>query len=240
MSLRLIYGKSGTGKSTFIYNEIKEKINDGKKIYIITPEQFSFTAEKKLLETLENKAVLNAEVLTFNRMAYRVRSEVGGIANTSITNCGKAMLIYNILADKKNNLKFLGKSEENIELIIDQITEFKQHGVTIEDLKNIQEETENEYLKLKIKDMLTIYSEFQNNIENRYIDENDNLTILANQLVDVDIFNNTIIYIDEFVGFTKQEYEIIKQLAKSANQLTVSICSDSIEEGISTSVFSPS
>ena len=157
MSLRLIYGKSGTGKSTFIYNEIKEKINDGKKIYIITPEQFSFTAEKKLLETLDNKAVLNAEVLTFNRMAYRVKSEVGGIANTSITNCGKAMLIYNILADKKNNLKFLGKSEENIELIIDQITEFKQHGVTIEDLKNIQEETENEYLKLKIKDMLTIY-----------------------------------------------------------------------------------
>ena len=50
---------------------------------------------------------------------------------------------------------------------------------------------------------------------------------------DVDMFNNTIIYIDEFVGFTKQEYEIIKQLAKAASMLTVSICSDSIEEGIS-------
>lgn len=54
MSFRLIYGKSGTGKSTFIYNEIKEKIAGNKKIYIITPEQFSFTAEKKLLETFDN------------------------------------------------------------------------------------------------------------------------------------------------------------------------------------------
>ena len=233
MSFRLIYGKSGTGKSTFIYNEIKEKINEDKKIYIITPEQFSFTAEKKLLETLGNKAVINAEVLTFNRMAYRVKAEVGGTAGASISNSGKAMLIYNILSDKKNNLKFLGKSEENIELIIDQITEFKQHGVTIEDLKKMQKETQDSYLKVKIQDMLTIYTEFQNNIENRYIDENDNLTILANQLTDVDMFNDTIIYIDEFVGFTKQEYEIISQLAKVASLLTVTICSDSIEEGIS-------
>ena len=34
MSIRLIYGKSGAGKSEFIFNEIKELINCGKKIYI--------------------------------------------------------------------------------------------------------------------------------------------------------------------------------------------------------------
>ena len=135
MSIRLIYGKSGSGKSEFIFNEIKELINCGKKIYIITPEHFSFTAEKKLLETLGNSAVLNAEVLTFNRMAYRVAAEVGGTAKINISNSGKAMLIYNILCGKKSKLKFLGKSDENIELIIDQITEFKKHGVMVEDLK---------------------------------------------------------------------------------------------------------
>ena len=52
MPLRIIYGKSGTGKSSYIYNEISEKIkqNEKSKIYIVTPEQFSFTAEKKLME----------------------------------------------------------------------------------------------------------------------------------------------------------------------------------------------
>ena len=48
MSLRLVYGRAGKGKSSFLYNEIKDKINEKSKIYIITPEQFSFTAEKKL------------------------------------------------------------------------------------------------------------------------------------------------------------------------------------------------
>ena len=233
MSFRLIYGKSGTGKSTYIFNEIKEKINNDKKIYIITPEQFSFTAEKKLLETLGNTAVLNAEVLTFNRMAYRVAQEVGGTAKVSISNSGKAMLIYNILSNKKSKLKFLGKSEENIELIIDQITEFKKHGVLVNDLKEMMEQTKDEYLKLKIQDMLQVYTDFEKMIENRYIDENDALTNLANQLSDVHIFDDAIFYIDEFVGFTKQEYEIIKQLARVANIVTVSICSDSIEDSIS-------
>lgn len=233
MSLRLIYGKSGSGKSEFIFDEIKKLINCGKKIYVITPEQFSFTAEKKLLEVLGNTAVLNAEVLTFNRMAYRVAGEVGGTAKVSITNSGKAMLIYNILCGKKSKLKFLGKSDENIELIIDQITEFKKHGVLVDDLNKMMEETTDNYLKLKIQDILQVYSEFEKKIENRYIDENDNLTNLANQLSDVKIFDDTLIYIDEFVGFTKQEYEIIKQLSKVASQVNISICTDSIQDSIS-------
>lgn len=233
MSIRLIYGRSGSGKSEFIFEEIKRLINCGKKIYIITPEQFSFTAEKKLLETLGNSAVLNAEVLTFNRMAYRVLTEVGGTAKTSISNSGKAMLIYNILCGKKSKLKFLGKSDENIELIINQITEFKKHGVLVDDLKKMMEETSDNYLKLKIQDILYVYSEFEDKIENRYIDENDNLTNLANHLGEVDLFKDTLIYIDEFVGFTKQEYEIIKQLAKDASQVNIAICSDSIENSIS-------
>ena len=77
MSLKIIYGRSGTGKSTYIFNEIAKKIENKlkRKIYIITPEQFSFTAEKKLMDSVKTKAVIDAEVLTFNRMAYRVIQE---------------------------------------------------------------------------------------------------------------------------------------------------------------------
>lgn len=76
MSLRLIYGRAGTGKSQFCFNEISDKVSCKNKIYIITPEQFSFTSEQKLLNSIKQNAVINAEVLTFNRMAYRVAGEV--------------------------------------------------------------------------------------------------------------------------------------------------------------------
>ena len=68
MGLRIIYGKPGTGKSDFCFSEIANLIDKEKKIYIITPEQFSFTAEKKLMDKMENlksKAVNRVDTIRF-------------------------------------------------------------------------------------------------------------------------------------------------------------------------------
>ena len=228
MSLKIIYGRSGTGKSTYLFNEIAEKIKKEKrKIYIITPEQFSFTAEKKLLESIDASSVISAEVLTFNRMAYRVLKEIGN-AKQNLSSEGKAMLIYNILSEQKSNLKFIGKSQENVELIGTQLTEFKKHGITVENLKNAVENTENKYLQAKLNDMLCVYKNYEEEIENEYIDENDNLSILAENLDLVHDFDHTDIYIDEFVGFTHQEYEIIRKLMKKANTINITVCTDDV------------
>ena len=75
MGLRLIYGRAGTGKSEFCFKEICQNIHKPNKIYMITPEQFSYMQERKMLDILHENAVINAEVLTFARMAYRVLKE---------------------------------------------------------------------------------------------------------------------------------------------------------------------
>lgn len=229
MSLKIIYGKSGSGKSTYIFNEIAEKIKEGmSKIYIITPEQFSFTAEKKLLDSIESVSVLTAEVLTFNRMAYRVLQETGSASLSNLSSSGKSMLIYNILLDKKDNLKFIGKSSDNIDLIGTQITEFKKHGITPDTLKSAIDNTEDRYLKSKLNDMFCVYEKYAEEISSKYIDENDNLTLLAQRLDLIHDFDDSIIYIDEFVGFTHQEYEIIKKLLKVAKEVNITVCTDDI------------
>lgn len=228
MSLQIVYGTAGSGKSEYCFNTILKEIKNENKIYIITPEQFSFTAEKKLLEKIGTGAVINAEVLTFNRMAYRMMQEVYGATKVHLTDCGKSMLIYDILFRNSKNLKFLAKTDENIEMISTQITEFKKHKIGTEDLKNFMEETDDQYLKAKIKDMEIVYEEFENTMQNKYIDENDMLTILRNNLEKTNIFDDAIFFIDEFVGFTKQEYEIIKKLLQIAKKVTVTACLDNI------------
>ena len=239
MGLRIIYGKAGSGKSQYIYNEINEKIKENKKIYIITPEQFSFTAEQKLM--VNRKAIIGAEVITFNRLAYRVINEVGGVIHTNLTKCGKAMLIFSILQSEKNNLTFLNKSDENIEICLRIISELKKHAVTIEDLKKIQEKVENKYLKNKLKDIILIYEKFENKIENNYIDETDLLTILAENIDKIDLLKNSEVYIDEFAGFTEQEYQAIKKIIKIANNVTITFCTDnlSLDTDPNTDIFYP-
>ena len=239
MGLRIIYGKAGSGKSQYIYNEINEKIKENKKIYIITPEQFSFTAEQKLMEN--RKSIIGAEVITFNRLAYRVINEIGGVIHTNLTKCGKAMLIFSILQSEKNNLTFLNKSDENIEICMRIISELKKHAVTIEDLKKVQEKIENKYLKNKLKDIILIYEKFENKIENNYIDETDLLTILAENIDKIDLLKNSEVYIDEFAGFTEQEYQAIKKIIKISNNVTITFCTDnlSLDTDPNTDIFYP-
>ena len=230
MGLRIVYGKSGAGKSEYIFNEIKNKINGNEKIYIITPEQFSFIAEKKLLETVKNTSVINAEVLTFERMAYRVMNEVGGVTKTNLTESGKIMLLYNIIDAQKDNLKFLGKTDKNLEVVSKSITEFKKHNINVENLEETIKIVQDKYLENKLQDIYLLYKNYQEKIKNNYIDENDVLTILANQLEKTNMFKDTLIYIDEFAGFTPQEYAIIKKLLECAKNITITMCTDSIVE----------
>ena len=232
MGLRIIYGRPGSGKSQFCFSEIAKLIDKKGSIFIITPEQFSFTAERKLMEAVNKNAVINAEVITLTRMAYRVLNDIGGEIKQSLSKCGKAMLVYSILNKYKKELEFLGKSDENIDLVIRTITEFKKHGITINNLKDEVEKTQDAYLKTKLSDMILLYENFENKIVDNYIDDTDLLTMLAKHLDEVEFIKNSIIYIDEFAGFTHQEYEIIKGLIKHAKQVNITICVDNLNPAI--------
>ena len=229
MGLRFVYGPAGTGKTTFCFEEIKNRIGSEEKIYIITPEQFSFTAERNLLEVVKKGSAINAEVLTFNRMAYRVFQEVGGASQTILTECGNMILIYDILESKKNEIKFLGKSEKNLDVVQRMFTELKKHNVKLEDLENAINSIDDMYLKTKLNDIFILYKEYETRLADNYIDTNDVLTLLAEKLDESKMFDNSVIYIDEFAGFTKQEYTLIKKLLSKAKQVNITVCSDWLE-----------
>ena len=80
--------------------------------------------------------------------------------------------------------------------------------------------------------MKLIYSEFEEKISKEYIEEDDLLEILANNIEKTDIVTDSIIYIDEFAGFTKQEYEIIKKMILLSKQVNITITIDKLEYAI--------
>ena len=230
MGLRFIYGTAGTGKSEFCFNEIKNNIKNKEKIYIITPEQFSYSAEKKLLEEINTNASVNAEVISFNRIANRVFTEVGGANEVLISKSSKAMLIYSILEKEKKNLKFLNSSDDNIDIILKEITEFKKHNITTLNIEEENKKIENPELNQKLNEINLIYKIYEENIKKKFIDEEDILTKLAEKIPESKMFDNSIVYIDEFAGFTKQEYNIVEKILEKAKQVNITICADNLEE----------
>ena len=76
MGLRLITGRSGSGKTKLCLEEISSKQKNRKKttIYIV-PEQFSLQAERELVK--KSGGIMPAVVLSFRRLAENIFSECG-------------------------------------------------------------------------------------------------------------------------------------------------------------------
>lgn len=229
MKLNIIYGRSGTGKSKYIYESIKNKLGSN-KIFLIVPEQCNLSAEKKLFEVIDKNSLIDAEILTLSRMAYRVLNEVGGEYN-HLSKAGKDMLIFDLLSKEKNNLNFLGKSEKNIDIVNRMFTEFKKHGISVNDLEMAN--IEDSYTSLKLKDITLLYKKYEEKLESNFIDENDSLSILADNLSKTDMFNDSIIYIDEFLGFTPQEYRVFEKLCPKCQEITVGVVTDNLDANTS-------
>lgn len=79
MSLQFVFGNSGSGKSSYLYQTILEQAagNPDKNFLVIVPEQFTMQTQRELVERQENHAIMNVDVLSFARLAYRVFDELG-------------------------------------------------------------------------------------------------------------------------------------------------------------------
>lgn len=232
MSLRLIYGRAGSGKSCFCYNDIKRNIKniDEKPLILIVPEQFSFQAQKDFLNIVGESGAFNAEVLDFKRMAFKALNELGGITKNHMDESGKGMLINYILEKSKeefNTFNMAAKQKGFVKVISSLISEFKRFKVTPQILKDtISKNVLNPGLKEKIEDISLVYENFDNILHENYIDSDDDLNLLADKIENWDYIKGSEIWIDEFSSFTPQQYKIIEALLKKGKRINITLCLD--------------
>lgn len=217
--MKIIYGRSGCGKTYFAMNEIKENIKgayEGPLLYIV-PEQFSLTAEVDLSKIIGRGGIIKAEVVTFKRLCHRIYNE-HGFKKDTLDTAAKTMLLYYIMSKNENKLKVLNGVSKNLGLVTtvsDMISEFKRYNVTPEILKSFA--PKSEYLKMKLDDLIFIYEAFEEKNQGSYMDKDDEYTKMSELIKNSDIVKGAKIWIDGFDGFTPQELNIINELEKVAD-----------------------
>lgn len=248
MSLRFIFGRGGSGKSRYCLEEIKDKVERevDYPLILFVPEQFSFQSERNLIQFIGEKANRKVEVLSFSKLAHRVFDEVGGVTHRHMNSAGKCMLIYRILDEIKGDLKVFSRAVKQpgfSNILSDIITEFKRYNISPEILQvaagNIKD---NEGLRSKISDLNSIYSTFEYNLHKGFIDSEDEITLLVQKLDECNVFDRAEFWIDEFSGFTPQQYLVLEKLMKKAARVNVTLttdCLNGVSETDSIDVFSP-
>lgn len=228
MSLKIILGRAGCGKSTYMLGDIAENSD---AVYIV-PEQFSFSAEKKLIGAFGVVGLGNPQVLSFMRLADLVFSKYGAPSFISDAASYEMLVSYcanSIKAERLQLFDGLVKKSNLACTASSLITTFKRYCITVPMLRDAIEKTDDPLLKKKLSDSLIVYEEYLENLKEAGVnDKNDTLTTLADILADedCDYLLGKHIYIDQFSDFDPSQYECIRVMLRRAKEVCVSLCTD--------------
>lgn len=235
MSLRLLMGRSGSGKTALCLKEIKEMLlehPDGPPIIYLVPEQMTFLSEYRLTADSELGGMIRAQVYSFSRLAWRILQETGGFSRYHLDSVGLSMLIRKIIEDQKEHLTLFQRAADKngfIQQVEQMVTEFKRYCVKPEELLGT---VSGKSLQDKLHDLEIIYKNFEEATFGKYIDSEDYFRLLSEKAAASDYLKDAEIYIDGFYSFTPQEYSVIAELMKNCKRVTIALTGDSLEGNI--------
>lgn len=236
MSLQFIFGNSGSGKSDYLFTSVLEqaKAEPDKNFLVLVPEQFTMQTQRELVARQENHAIMNVDVLSFARLAYRVFDELGKLNLVILEETGKNLVLRKVAEQKKPELKVLGSNMNKMGYVSEVkslISELTQYNITPEHLEHfLEEETLGEALRIKMQDILTMYLGFAEYMEGKYITAEEVLALLCDVAEESKMLQDSVIVFDEFTGFTPIQNRLMQKLMQITDEMIVSVTMDTRED----------
>lgn len=234
MGLQFIFGNSGSGKSRYVNEKvIKESEEHPKANYlVIVPEQFTMQTQKELVHIQKNHSIMNVDILSFQRLAYRIFDELGIQNRLVLEDTGKNLVLRRIAEEKKNELKILKGNITKMGYISEMksfISELMQYNITPEQLADAKQQLKSGSFTYKLEDILTVYQGFMDFIEKKYITAEEILQLLIHVAPDSAILKDSIVVLDGYTGFTPIQNQLLEEMMKLVKTMYVTVTIDSRE-----------
>ena len=139
MALKFILGNSGCGKTEYMYEQVVRlaEENPRKNYLCLVPEQYTMQTQRKLVDLSTNHAIMNIDVLSFQRLAYRVFDELGLGELSILEETGKNLVLRKVAQEQENNLSVLRSNMHRMGYIgeIESfISELMQYNISPEEI----------------------------------------------------------------------------------------------------------
>ena len=236
MSLQFIFGSSGSGKTHILYEElIRQSVAHPERQYIVlVPEQSTLQAQKELVTYHPGHGMMNIDILSFERLAYRVFEELGVNPGVILDDLGKSMLLKKVAAAHLKELSVYGRQVSKAgftDQMKSTLSEFYQYRMHPEQLDSLVEAAEdNPLLSCKLKDITMIFRAFEEAMDKDSITAEELLEVLAANLSRSELIKGSTIVMDGYTGFTPIQYEVISGLLQCAPKVVVTVTIDPEEE----------
>lgn len=228
--MRIWTGRAGSGKTTAILREIAalSERGEGRQILLV-PELNSHLMERRLAAATHNHGARTAEVLTFSRLADRVFSEVGGLAQQMLTPAGQLLTVQEAARRVQSSLsawKGLADKPELLQEALRLIDECKTCAVAPEALFAASAESEDAALGEKLSDLAQLLTAYERLCDESLPDPRDRLTHLRDRLAESHTLDGAAVYLDGFLGFTAQESAVVDAMLAAGVPLAAAVTCD--------------
>ena len=227
--MKLIIGPAASGKTTRIFREIRQAMENAprEKVIYIVPEQVTMKVQKQLTAAVPGHSLMGVNVLSFKRLAYQVLSETAGALRTFLSDTGKCMVLVKIARDHQDELMYYGRNVTQRGFIGQMklmVTEIIQYGLTEETLREMAGSApEGSILRAKLSDIALLWHYFLEYTGEHVLASESLLDLLEMYVKDSRLIRSAVIYIDDFNGFTVQEYRLIRQFLKYSRGVCLSL-----------------
>jgi len=232
MNLQIIAGPSGAGKSTYIYNRIVEQAiaNPDKHYLILVPLQYSMQTQRILVFAHPRRSIMNIDVLSFERLAYRVFDELGTNKTHCLDETGKVLLLRraaSLISDDLGILKRNIGRRGYIDQVKSLISELMQYGYSPDDLDRMASSpTATKAFREKAEDIEKLYREFLKLFDQSMFTEEQVLSLLCEVCDRSELLKDSVIVLDGYTGFTPVQKELLGRLSSVVDTVYACICAD--------------
>ena len=227
--IRAIISKSIEANSKYIYKKIEEDLKNDQKSFLIVPEQYTLQSDINLMDNISYKTVMDAKVLSFSSLSRYIMDRTGGVSYNILSKSGKVILISNVLRDIDDKLSLFKGKYQNIDFINDIesfISNIKDNNFDEEFFKTIDQDLEDEVLKLKFKETKLIFDAYQEQITGKYLDSEDKINQVITKLSSCEFFKGANFYFDKFDYISDIKMDFIAELIRIGAKVTVALTLD--------------
>lgn len=226
--MRIIAGRSKSGKSTTIYDEIakEQRTYPDSSCILIVPDTITFQAENDMIARLENDGILDISILSITGLVNKILEEQGKGFIKELSTFGRQLILRKIVKNNGDKLIFYNKVKETKGMLLELesvIKEFKKSRINPEDLENVIRSSKRTVTGKKLKDIYLVYHEYLNITKNIYYDNEDKLYFGVNLIKTSRWVNNSKIWVDGFDHFDNHELILLKALEDYSRGLAVSL-----------------
>ena len=241
--LRLILGRSGCGKTEYLktlFADLAQKGED--KLLFLVPDQITFETEADFLDRLGPALSRNILVLGFSRLCDYVFEQTGhryaNFADEGVRHMVMSMALEQV-SDQLTAFQQRSRSRDLCDVMLTAVKEYKQCGVSPDDLRAVSGSVGDQTLRQKLLDTALVCDAYHAVMAQSYMDPLDSLTKLSDILTDVPVFRDYFIAMDGFYGFTAQEYAVIEPLMEKSREYYVALTDDGAQGGDTSLFYAP-